>query len=375
MKLPVKFNLFPLFWLVYLIFPLLGLFQERRAPMVYAAALAGLAVFLWLYVKAFWTRGDGAEKWTVLGWAWCFVLYVAGFGVFGGLGSAFLIYGASMIGFQPAVSLAAWLTFANVSAMLAPLWLGKYGVDALAWLAPNVVIALFAAYANQATYRRLVADRRLAQVQAEKERLAQTAERERIARDLHDLLGHTLSVIVLKSELAAKLSERDPKRAVSEIREVERISREALSEVRAAVRGYRGSGLDAELGRAKVALDTAGITLEYIGEPLTLPRPVEATMELVLREAVTNVVRHANARKCRIRVACSGGAFELEVHDDGRGGDAVEGSGLTGMRERVRAVGGELSRDGRSGTRLLASFPLPKDEVDAGAALPRGATA
>lgn len=375
MKLPSKFHLFPLFWLVYLLFPAIGLFQHPRAPFVYVAALVGLGVFLWLYVRAFWSRGALAARWPLAGWAWCLALYVLGFPIFGGLGSTFLIYGAGMIGFQPAVSLAAWLTFANVGAMLVPFWFGLYTVDDLAWLAPNVVIALFAAYANQATYRRLVADRRLALVQAEKEKLAQTAERERIARDLHDLLGHTLSVIVLKSELAAKLTERDPQRAADEIREVERISRDALSEVRAAVRGYRGSGLNAELGRAKVALDAAGITLEYVGEPLALPRSVEATMEMVLREAVTNVVRHANAKKCRIRVARFGDAFELEVHDDGGGGLAAEGTGLTGMRERVRAVGGELARDGRNGTRLLASFPISEGDADVSGAAVRGATA
>lgn len=121
-----------------------------------------------------------------------------------------------------------------------------------------MLFTLVAAYGNHASYRRRVADAQLAAAHAEQERLAAEAERERIARDLHDLLGHTLSVIVLKSELAGKLAGRDPARAAEEIREVERISREALGEVRAAVSGYRGSGLSAELARAKVALDAAG---------------------------------------------------------------------------------------------------------------------
>ena len=112
------------------------------------------------------------------------------------------------------------------------------------------------------------ANARLRMAQEEVERLAKTAERERIARDLHDLLGHTLSLITLKAELAGKLVERDPERAGREIREVERISREALREVRTAVAGYRSEGLQAEMGRARLALEAAGVRLEYFAQPV-----------------------------------------------------------------------------------------------------------
>ncbi len=200
------------------------------------------------------------------------------------------------------------------------------------------------------------------------EHLATIAERERIARDLHDLLGHTLSVITLKSELAAKLAARDPLRAAQEMREVERTSRQALKEVRVAVRGFRARGLKAELTNAKLALEAAGVRFETYAEPVALTPTQESTLALALREAVTNVVRHAQATRCAVRLVQDKEGVRLEVRDDGRGISGPEGSGLTGMRERVAALGGRLEIDGSQGTRLLVRLPQgtgPATEVPA----------
>lgn len=356
------FEFFPFVWLVYLYFPVMLFLSVPRPAWMYPLATSGLVFFLAVWLRAFafgffgWTDD---LRWKIGGLALSLALFAAGYPVVGLAGVAFAIYGAALIGFTGQVRVAGWGLFAVLAVMLAPVWFLPGGPS---WweVVPYMAFAFVGWYANFASYRRMIADRRLRETQAEKEKLAQVAERERIARDLHDLLGHTLSVIVLKSELAAKLAERDPGRATQEIREVERISREALTEVRAAVRGYRSQGLNAELGRSKIALDSAEITLEYEGQALELPRPVEATMELVLREAVTNVVRHARATRCRIRLARVSGHFELEVGDDGVGGEGREGAGLAGMRERVRAVGGTLTRDGAHGTRLLARFPADR---------------
>jgi two-component system sensor histidine kinase DesK len=200
---------------------------------------------------------------------------------------------------------------------------------------------------------------RLHLAQEEIDRLARIAERERIARDLHDLLGHTLSVIVLKSELASKLAEKDPQRAVTEIRDVERISREALSEVRAAVRGYHSVGLDAELSHAREALTAAGIEFDSKVEPVTVSASQESVLALAIREAVTNVVRHAGAKTCQLALRCRYFGCELEIADDGRGGSNPDGFGLSGMRERVEALGGTLERDGSAGMRLILRLPVP----------------
>jgi len=189
--------------------------------------------------------------------------------------------------------------------------------------------------------------------------LAKVAERERIARDLHDVLGHTLSVITLKSELAGKLIDRDPQRAGKEIREVEEISRQALSEVRDAIRGYRAKGLSAELAQAKATLETAGLAVQCdSATTVKLPAMQESVLSLAVREGVTNVVRHAQARTCRLRLEQQNGSCRLEIHDDGLGFSSTEGNGLRGMRERVEMLGGTLERRNESGTTLTITLPL-----------------
>ena len=210
-------------------------------------------------------------------------------------------------------------------------------------------------------------NRRLRKANEEIEHLAKVAERERIARDLHDVLGHTLSVIILKSELAGKLIDRDPEHAGAEIREVEQISRQALSDVRDAIRGYRSQGLPAELAQAKSTLETAGIIVQCdAATTLKLPAVQESVLSLAVREAVTNVVRHAQARTCSFRLEQQNGSCRLEIHDDGRGGPNLEGNGLRGMRERVEMLGGTLSRETAAGTKLVITLPLkevtPKGE-------------
>jgi two-component system sensor histidine kinase DesK len=202
------------------------------------------------------------------------------------------------------------------------------------------------------------ANKKLLKAQEEIEHLATVAERERIARDLHDVLGHTLSVIILKSELAGKLMDRDPQRAGNEIREVEQISRQSLSEVRDAIRGYRTRGLSAELAQAKATLETAGVSVKCEAAKITLPALQESVLSMAVREAVTNVVRHAQARTCNLRLEQHNGSCRLAIEDDGRGGAQYEGNGLRGMRERVEMLGGTLNCESQSGTRLTITLPL-----------------
>ena len=197
--------------------------------------------------------------------------------------------------------------------------------------------------------------------QDEIRRLAVLAERERIGRDLHDLLGHTLSLVTLKSELARKLALADPPRAQREMEEVERVSRHALAEVRAAVTGMRRSDLAAELISARLMLESANIVFEA-GTPavLDLPAETEASLALVLREAVTNIHRHAHATAASVVFSCEAERFHMRISDNGRGGLAAHGNGVSGMRERVRALGGSFAIDSpvRRGTTLDAAVPL-----------------
>lgn len=197
----------------------------------------------------------------------------------------------------------------------------------------------------------------VARQQAALRQTLKSAERERIARDLHDILGHTLSVVILKTELASRLIAHDPARAKAEIDEVEKISRNALAEIREAIRGYRSHDLRAELDQAKSTLETAGVTVEEEYDAAGLPLSHERVLALVLREAVTNIVRHAQAKRCSIRFERDEDVYRLEVKDDGRGGVREEGMGLRGIRERVEAIGGQATWASDSGTALTITVP------------------
>ncbi|MFC4532731.1 sensor histidine kinase [Sphaerisporangium dianthi] len=203
---------------------------------------------------------------------------------------------------------------------------------------------------------------RLHKAQSEVARLAASEERLRIARDLHDLLGHSLSLIVLKSELAGRLSEAGSPKAADEIRDVESVARSALREVREAVTGYRRSGLSEELDSARAALDAAGVTTAVRTTGTPLPDVLDGLFGWAVREGVTNVVRHARAGRCDISVAYHNGEADLEIADDGRpAAPYLPGSGLTGLAERVQAAGGVLSAgpSPEGGFRLRVLVPAP----------------
>jgi two-component system sensor histidine kinase DesK len=196
--------------------------------------------------------------------------------------------------------------------------------------------------------------------QEEVEHMATIAERERISRDLHDLLGHSLSLIALKAELARKLAQRDLDACTREVGDIETSARQALAEVRAAVSGYRESGLAHALAGARASLAAAGVELDEQVERMQLAPATEHVLALALREAVTNVVRHAGARRCRLSLGGENGSVVLRVVDDGerlQGAALRPGNGLAGMQERVAALGGELAL--RVGAGLALELRVP----------------
>jgi two-component system, NarL family, sensor histidine kinase DesK len=210
--------------------------------------------------------------------------------------------------------------------------------------------------------RQIRVNRELQAARHELARLAVTDERLRIARDLHDLLGHSLSVITLKSELAAKLVEHDPARAADELADVQAVSRQALSEVRDAVQGYRQLALDEALAGARTALSAAGIEYELEGRPGELPADVEEVFAWAVREGTTNVVRHSSAAHCAVRIRDGAGEATLEVDDDGASPpvEPQAGNGLAGLAERAAGLRGRLEAGARpgGGFRLRLVVPL-----------------
>jgi two-component system sensor histidine kinase DesK len=347
-----------LVYLGYLVFQ--PLFDPAATFLDWLVVALLIATFLPLYFRAY-TRGGRAMRQGALG------VTVLGFlGVFfNAAATVFYIYAAAMaalalpprrawravVGLCALVSLQGVLAYFYLYPQGFPYALFPFGI---AWVLTLVVGAL-----NIYESERERINARLKLAQDEVVQLAAIAERERIARDLHDLLGHTLSLITLKAELAARLAGRDPGRSANEAREIERISRQALAEVRSAVRGYRSKGFKTELASAKLALEAAGVELEFYHEAFTLVPQQESVLALALREAVTNVIRHAEARRCQVRLYRQQGEVVLEVEDDGRGGVDQEGAGLVGMRERAALLGGSLTLESRvgKGTKLRLSFP------------------
>jgi two-component system, NarL family, sensor histidine kinase DesK len=216
------------------------------------------------------------------------------------------------------------------------------------------------------------ANQQLSQAREQIARLAVGEERLRFARDLHDLLGHSLSVIALKSELAGRLIKTTPGLAAHEIDDIEKVARDALREVREAVTGYRQPTLAAELAGAHEALTAAGIDYRVDQDHVPLPPAVEAVMAWTVREGVTNVMRHSQAKRCAVRIINKDGRATVEVIDDGRGGMPQPGSGLRGLEERVRERGGTLTAEPlpHEGFRLRVTLPMrevlaPIDTVSA----------
>ncbi|MBR8740241.1 sensor histidine kinase [Nocardiopsis sp. MG754419] len=195
-----------------------------------------------------------------------------------------------------------------------------------------------------------------------RERLAASEERLRIARDIHDLLGHRLSGIAVRSELAARLAEATPERAAHEMRIVQDEARRALREVRSTVSGYRDVDPAEELEGAREVLAAAGVHLTVTGDPRDIPAPLRTTAAWVVREAVTNVVRHSEARHCEITLDADG-AFTLQVVNDGAPAHRGSGSGLLGLTQRVAAEGGTLEAGAEDGGRFRLSVVVPRAEV------------
>ena len=196
-------------------------------------------------------------------------------------------------------------------------------------------------------------------------RLAALAERERIGRDLHDLLGHTLSLITLKSELANRLFDRDAAAAKREMADVEHVARDALAQVRRAVTGIRAAGFAAELASARLLLESNGVRLDYALADIAVPVEIETVLAMTVREAVTNIQRHARAAQVKITLESTPNRLLLCIEDNGRGGAIVPGNGLAGMRERLATIGAQLSIESQRahGTKLMISAPLPQAET------------
>lgn len=258
--------------------------------------------------------------------------------------------------FPPRQAVAALFGLAVLQALLSAI--GRLDpLSTLDILINNVFVGLVGVGARffWQAYRELVKAReQLAQ-------LAVTEERLRFARDLHDLLGQSLSVLVLKSELVARQLPEDTDETLRhEVRDIAQVARKSLNDVREAVSGYRQATLQAEISSARTALRAAGIGLVVENSVGALEPEQDGVLAWCLREAVTNVVKHSGAKRCEVRLTRANGSASLEISDDGRGSTSLDGgSGLAGMRERLALVGGTMRVGGENGGGLHVQVTVP----------------
>ena len=339
----------PYLWLFWLISFAFKWFFAPIEPVEFSLALLTLPVFLGLYFNGYWHSGPRVFV-NIFG----ILLIALVWTPFNPGAITFFVFAGAFVGTATRPP-RAYFWLAGMVLLIAVEWLL---LDLSNWVllfggAITTIIGSSTIYFEELD--RQGAALRLSQ--AEVRRLATIAERERIGRDLHDLLGHTLSLIIIKAELAAKLTALGDRRAEQEIREVERISRGALREIREAVTGFRRTDLQAELASAQLACQAADIRLTVERSGVDLPLDQEKVMAMCLREAITNVVRHADASQCRASLVRDGQWARLTVEDDGRGGTIREGAGLAGMRDRVEQAGGEIEIEASRGVTLTVRLP------------------
>lgn len=357
----------PLLSLVYLAFlfaPLLlhwfggGDGRRMSMPFYWGATGLSIALFLPLYFVAL--HGNRRHQpWAVAG------VFALGIGLlrWNAFANTYVIYAGALLAYLPG-SLRGKLVALLLMLALYGVWVWQNYPAAWGGLHVGMVallgITIFTF--NTLEQQRAREQAALKLSQDEVRRLAGMAERERIGRDLHDSLGQTLSTVALKAELAQQLADKNTQAAAEQMQQVAGIARDALAQMREAVSGIRSAMLAAELASAKILMEMEGIQMQSEIDELPLAAEHETVLALGLREAITNVQRHARAGQVRVRLTHDEDSQQavMSIADDGRGGITRHGNGLAGMAERIQALGGELqieSAKGR-GTHLCLKLPM-----------------
>jgi two-component system, NarL family, sensor histidine kinase DesK len=360
--------------LVYLIFVVISVRQNSSG----AAAVAGYALLAaftacWLITPAVLSPGTSGRRF----WAWYALLVAltaAEIPFARAAGFVLCVFITLLTVARLGVRSAPFVAAMSLTALLVPVAVGSWHVSLAKSFADVTPVAIpVVAVAMAATMQVVRANQALAETRAELARLAAENERIRIARDLHDLLGHSLTTITVKAGLARRLGQADPAGAVDQITEVEELCRRVLADVRAAVSGYREVTLASELARGRELLRASGITADL---PTATDVADPAHQELfgwAVREGLTNVIRHSRARSCAVRVTASC----VEITDDGQGSASSPGNGLAGLRERAAAAGGGVDAGPvqPAGWRLRVWVPAVDEPPTAGGTTPEGAAA
>lgn len=366
-----KFHLFPkgetlssITWMIFLFVPVVVLFPFDTTQKQFAGLL--LLIFSWCYRNTLF-KGNYFLYWLIA------QFLIASFYTIH-LGYVYLfMFPAWQLGFSKLSKRIFWILYASLISLIV-LSLA-FGVFLNPYFDGNqtvmtVVFSVFAAIAplsGREIYRQQEQRKQLYQANQRMEAVIKGEERNRIARELHDSLGQSLSVMTIKLELTQKMLEKKPELVSNELKELEELSRSTLKTVREIVSDMRKKTITQELIEINQALTSAKIILTTSNETLAslLNNHQQTEVSSVLREAVTNIIRHSNATYCSIRFVRKQNWLELKIEDNGIGlKNSKPGNGLTGMKERIQRLHGTMMCQDQKGTQLTISIPLEEDEHD-----------
>jgi two-component system, NarL family, sensor histidine kinase DesK len=371
---PKKYGFFPYIYLLYVLFPVYYLMSETglKQGVGFAMVCLFLVTYRQLYVLSGTSQFAG---WLALQLAIVFI-----FSIFYHINYVFLgFFPANFIGWyldkrkfkQGMVS----LVFVVLTPFLYYYYQNNFDLSKieLLYLLPFIIIMFISPYGIRSMNKRMDLEKQLEKANEQIDELIKRDERVRIARDLHDTLGHTLSMLTLKSQLLQRLTAVDPERARLEAKEMETTSRAALKQVRELVSSMRSATLTEELLQTQQILKAANITYQYDGEvDFTAISPfIQNLLSMCLREATTNVVKHSHANTCLISINRTADNLQLLVKDDGLGLSAgqKDGNGLNGIRERLSLVDGTLLLSNHHGTVIELVIPIKQKAEKEGAAI------
>ncbi len=355
-------------WLVFLAYPIGDILARHHSIGWLAAAWVSLAVFVALYLRTMWSAfrpethaAPSRVRWLAVLIAFTFGMVIA----FGPAWAGLIIYLGVATGWTLSNRAAAATLAGIAAAIIAAGVASGTGASELAFVVFLTTALGFSMLGIRHMVRVIV---ELHNAKDEIARLTASEERLRFARDLHDVLGHSLSVIALKSQVARRTMGQDPDAAANAIADIETVTRQSLADVRELVSGYRQRSLAEEMAAADELLLAAGIESVIDRPPELTDDTVDQLLAWALREGTTNVIRHSHASRCRITVATDEHEARLEIADDGNGGgpdpaadgDPSSGSGLRGLRERMGQVGGQIDAGPQAGGGFRLAVTVPR---------------
>ncbi|MEH7386201.1 sensor histidine kinase [Bacillus sp. JJ1521] len=364
---PARFGFFPYIFLIYLVMPSYYVSIEYGWKRIVGVGL--LLLFLVTYRQLYNSTNDKSYTY----WLIVQISIVMILAIFYNLYNLFL-------GFFPANFIGWYLTKYKFYralcmfglAIIIPL-IVKWDtliLETIYFYAVFIFVMLISPFGIRSMNSRMELEKKLAEANEQIEELVKREERMRIARDLHDTLGHTLSMITLKSQLVHKLISKDLEKAKLETKEIERTSRSALRQVRELVSDMRAVTIAEELIETETILQAAGISFTFDGDSKLedVPLLTQNILSLCLKEGITNVVKHSEAKNCAVRLLNSPGEIELSIYDNGKGLDEKDGdgNGLKGISERLRLIDGFVKVISQNGTTLIITIPIIAKEKKAG---------